>query len=73
MQKTSLVDKKQYAVIYRSLEHFEVLGFVTADSIEDAKDKAKKELLVEAKHYVVTEAEIAELKDLNKVSFDISA
>ncbi len=72
MQKNSLVSKKQYVIIYRSLEHFEVLGFVTADSIEEAEDRAKKELLVEAKHYMVTEAEIAELKDLNKISFDIS-
>jgi len=66
------MEKKEYVIIYRSVEHFEVLGFVQANSIEEAKVEAKKELINEAKHYNLTEAEIAELKDLEKITFDIS-
>ncbi len=61
--------KKEYVVIYRSLEHFEVLGFIKADSLEEAKASAQKELLDDAKHYKVAEAEIAELKDLAQIYF----
>jgi len=61
--------KKEYVVIYKSLEHFEVLGFVNADSIAEAKPVAQKKLSKEAKHYNVTEAEIAELKDLEEIIF----
>jgi len=64
-------NKKEYVVIYKSLEHFEVLGFVKADSLEEAKEIAQKEFLDEAKHYEVVEAEIAELKDLEKIFFNI--
>lgn len=61
--------KKEYVVIYRSLEHFEVLGFIKADSLKEAKALAQKELFNDAKHYKVTEAEIAELKDLAQIYF----
>ncbi len=63
--------KKEYVVIYQSQEHFEVLGFVKADSLEEAKEIVQKELLDGAKHYKVAEAEIAELKDLEKIFFNI--
>ena len=63
--------EKEYIVIYKSLEHFEVLGFVKARSLEEAKEMAQKELLDEAKHFKVVEAEIAELKDLDKILFNI--
>lgn len=63
--------EKEYIVIYTSEEHFEVLGYVNANSIEEAKSVAQKELLDEAKHYNVTQAEIAELKDLDKIVFNI--
>jgi hypothetical protein len=54
------------------LEHFEVLGWVEAESMEEAKKKAKKELIREANHYSVAEADIAEWgKDQDKVLFDI--
>lgn len=61
--------KKEYIIIYQSLEHFEVLGFVNADTLEEAEVKAREELSDEAKKYSVVEAEIAELKDLNKIVF----
>ena len=64
-------NQKEYVVIYKSLEHFEVLGFVNADTLEEAKIKAQKELLGEAKQYNVAEAEIAELNDLDKIYFKI--
>jgi len=71
MEKHLKIQKKEYVVIYQSLEHFEVLGFVNADSLEEAKAIAQKELLDEAKHYKIVEAEIAELKDLEKIFFNI--
>ncbi len=64
-------NQKEYVVIYKSLEHFEVLGFVNADTLEEAKIKAQKELLDEAKQYNVAEAEIAELNDLDKIYFKV--
>jgi len=64
--------KKEYIVIYKSLEHFEVLGFVKADSLKEARELAQKELIAEAKNYQVAEAEIAELKDLNQIFFNLS-
>ena len=71
-KNSSGTPKKEYVVIYQSQEHFEVLGFVSASSIEEAKSVTQEKLLNEAKHYNVTEAEIAELKDLEKIFFDIS-
>jgi len=64
--------KKEYIVIYKSLEHFEVLGFVKADSLKEAKILAQAELIEEAKNYQVADAEIAELKDLDQVFFNLS-
>ena len=64
-------DQKEYVVIYKSEEHFEVLGFVNADNLEEAKAKAQKELLVDAKRYNVADAEIAKIEELDKISFDI--
>ena len=63
--------KKEYIIIYQSVEHFEVLGFVRADSLEEANIQAQKELLDEAKHYNIAEAEIAELSNLDKIYFKV--
>lgn len=63
---------KEYIVTYRSLEHYEVLGWIEAESLEEAKKKAKKTLSREAKHYSVADAEIAEWgKDKGEILFDI--
>lgn len=62
--------EKEYVVIYRSQEHYEVLGYVKANSLEEAKEKAQEELLNEAKYYEVTEAEIGELKDKDIIFFN---
>jgi len=64
--------KKEYIITYKSREHYEVLGWVIASSLEEAKSKARQELLKKAKHYNVSEAEIGEWKDGDNIHFDIS-
>ncbi len=62
MKKKLIQNKiKEYVVIYRSQEHYEVLGWVKALSIDEAKEIAKKDLTREAKYYAVKDAEIFEL------------
>jgi len=65
------IREKEYVVIYRSQEHFEVLGYVKASSIEEAKERAQEELLREAKYYSVSEAEIDEISRSDNITFDI--
>jgi len=62
---------KKYIVIYRSQEHYEVLGYVTAPNMKEAAAKAQKELQKEAKFYGVKEAVIGELKDEKEITFDV--
>ena len=62
---------KEYVIIYKSKEHYEVLGYVKAPSLEEAKKKAQAKLLPEAKYYNVTEAEIDEIVTFDKILFDI--
>lgn len=68
---TKKIKEKEYVVIYKSKEHYEVLGYVRAASLEEAKKKARIKLLPEAKYYNVTEAEIDEIVKFEKVFFDI--
>jgi len=63
--------EKEYVVIYQSKEHYEVLGYVSAASPEEAKKKAQIKLLPGAKFYNVTEAEIDEIVKFDKIFFDI--
>jgi len=63
--------QKKYVVIYRSQEHYEVLGFVTASNMKEAVAKAQKELQKEAKFYETAEATIGELKNEKKITFEI--
>jgi len=63
---------KEYVVVYQSEEHYEVLGYVHAPSLKEAKKKALVKLLPTAKYYEVTEAEIDEIAEFDKISFDIS-
>ena len=65
------ISPKKYVVIYQSQEHYEVLGYVRASDIKEAIIRAQKELKNEAKFYEVVEAEIGELKDQRKITFDI--
>ena len=69
--KTKKDQKKEYVVIYQSQEHYEVLGYVRAASLEEAKEKAQAKLLAEAKYYNVTEAEIDEITRFDRIFFDI--
>jgi len=71
MAKTIDKKKNEYLITYESDEHFEVLGYVKAYSLEEATKKAQKELLDEAKHYKVTKAEINEISQYRSISFDI--
>ncbi|MGC8851773.1 MAG: hypothetical protein ACP5PR_01580 [Minisyncoccia bacterium] len=63
--------EKEYVVIYESEEHFEVLGYVKAHSLKEAKEKAKEELLNEARYYNVTDAEIDEISQYDEIHFNI--
>ncbi|XOB40307.1 MAG: hypothetical protein ACKKMR_03290 [Candidatus Nealsonbacteria bacterium] len=64
--------KKEYIITYKSREHYEVLGWVIASSLKEAKSKARQKLLKEAKYYNVSEAEIGEWKDGDNIHFNIS-
>ena len=63
--------QKDFIVTYRSREHYEVLGWVRAFSIEEAKKKVQKELLAEVKFYNVKEARIGEWKGEGSIFFNI--
>lgn len=65
-------EEKEYVMIYKSKEHYEVLGYVRAASLEEAKKKAQIKLLPEAKYYNITEAEIDEIAKFDKVFFDLN-
>ncbi len=69
MAKTLL---KRYIVVYRSQEHYEVLGYVRASDIKKAITRAQKELKSEAKFYEIEEAIIGELKEQERITFDIN-
>jgi len=63
--------EREYIITYKSEEHFEVLGWVRAKSLEEAKKAAQVQLLTEAKCYNVAEAEITEWGENSVVSFNI--
>ncbi len=60
---------KEYVVIYKSEEHFEVLGWVAAENLEEAKQVALQKLKKEADHYEVVEADIVEYSDPQVIKF----
>lgn|GEM_PF-4432990 len=62
--------KKDYVVFYRSLEHYEILGFVRALSQEEAIENAKKSLLEKSKHYGVRNAMLFEITNGVEISFN---
>ena len=68
-EKNNNIPEKEYILTYKSEEHFEVLGWVKAKSLEEAKKIAQTQLLREDKHYDVKEAEIAEWGENNIVTF----
>ncbi|MCX6737231.1 MAG: hypothetical protein NTX26_00605 [Candidatus Parcubacteria bacterium] len=75
MIKTIQEDKKdmnkEYIITYQSEEHYEVLGYVKADSLAKAKALAEKKLFDEAQYYNVTEAEIDEIAEHDIMNFKI--
>ena len=68
-EKNNNISEKEYILTYKSQEHFEVLGWVRAKSLEQAKKIAQTQLLIEAKRYNVTQAEIAEWRENGIVPF----
>lgn len=62
---------KEYIIIYKSQEHYEVLGFVRAPNMEEAKKRAHKKLLPEAKYYSVIDAEINEISQVDKMNYNL--
>ena len=75
MTKTTNTNKeaieKEYIITYQSEEHYEVLGYVKANSLSEAKIVAEKKLLDEAQYYNVTEAEIDEIAEHDVMTFEI--
>jgi len=75
MAKTTNTNKeiaeKEYIITYQSEEHYEVLGYVKATSMVEAKALAEKKLLDEAQYYNVTDAEIDEITEHDIMVFDI--
>ena len=63
--------ENEYIVTYKSKEHYEVLGWVRASSIDEAIKKAKKELLVDAKAYHISSARIAKWAESQLIAFNI--
>ncbi len=63
--------EKEYIIVYKSEEHFEVLGYVRAPSLEEAKKRAQFKLLPEAKYYSVSEATINEITIIDKINFNL--
>lgn len=61
--------EKEFVVFYKSMEHYEILGFVKANSIKGAEEKALKELNIEAIKYSVKEAMIAEISECKEIIF----
>ncbi len=68
MSKTKL---EKYIVTYQSQEHYEVLGYVEAENIDDAIKYAKENLKTEAKFYEVGDAKIAKIIGEKEIIFDI--
>jgi len=62
---------KEFIITYRSREHYEVLGWIKAPSLEKARKKAEKELFQDAVRYNVPEAQIGEYKGKGTVSLNI--
>jgi len=62
--------QKEFVVIYKSREHYEVLGFVRAESLKEAIEEAKRGLDYEAKHYGTGKAMIFEITDGKEISLD---
>ena len=60
---------KEYVITYRSHEHYEVLGWVTAASAGEAIEKARTELKSEIERYGVQDAFVAEWRASEPFSF----
>lgn len=53
----------EYIITYKSIEHYEVLGWIQAESLDDAKQKVSEKFSDEIKKYGIIDATIAEWKN----------
>jgi hypothetical protein len=60
---------KDYIITYRSFEHYEVLGWVRAETLKEAKQKAIQKFGREIKKYEVIDAMIAEWSHSDNIHF----
>lgn len=60
---------KYYIILYRSSEHFEVLGWEKAETKNDAKIKFEKKHFDLIEKYKIKDAVIAEWKDPEDIQF----
>lgn len=65
-------NKKDFILTYRSREHYEVLGWLRATSLAEAKKQAQKEFLKDINFYGVKEAQIAEWQGQGTVFFKVN-
>lgn len=61
---------KDYIITYRSPEHYEVLGWVRAKTMEEAKEKVRIELKDQIEKYGAIDVMIAEWKDADHFSIN---
>ena len=59
----------EYIITYKSFEHYEVLGWVRAETLEEAKIKASQELEREIGKYGVIDAMIAVWRNGDNIHF----
>ncbi|MEM0360157.1 MAG: radical SAM protein, partial [Candidatus Diapherotrites archaeon] len=60
---------KDFLAVYKSQEHYEVLGHISAFSKKDAIKKARKELALEAEKYEVKKAVFLEIGECSTINF----
>ena len=68
----TMAKEKDFIVVYKSKEHYEVLGYVKAPSLKLAIVEAHTKLLPEAKYYEVSDAEVSEIMPFETIIFDLN-
>lgn len=60
---------ENFIVTYRSVEHYEVLGWLKAQNLEEAKEKAQDVLREEINKYGVVDVMVAEWSNSDNIHF----
>jgi hypothetical protein len=61
---------KEYIITYRSGEHYEVLGWVRASSVDEAFKKAHHDFRIDIEKYGIINATVAEWRGGASVRFN---